>query len=182
MGTRSCSRSLCRGQWSRVDEVPYDFQPRQSGGSKSTIKEGARFLRHLWSLRKVKTNAAPPAPVNKHEPLRILILTSEVPPVVSGFSRAVAMLSDGLRQRGHHVDIVSRADFPGLLLHEFRFSTFGLFWPSFRKKLADYDVINVHGPVPTMTEVFLRTDATAYPFIASRESCTRTIVISPFRE
>ena len=67
----------------------------------------------------------------------------------------LTMLSEGLRQRGHHVDIVSRADFPGLLVHEFRFSGFGLFWPSFRKKLADYDVINVHGPVPTMTEVFL---------------------------
>ena len=146
---------LVRGVWSRVDEVPYDFQPRQSGGSKSTIKEGARFLRHLWRLRRAKSHSDPPARVNQHEPLRILILTSEVPPVVSGFSRAVAMLSEGLRQRGHHVDIVSRADFPGLLLHEYRFSTFGLFWPSFRKKLADYDVINVHGPVPTMTEVFL---------------------------
>jgi glycosyltransferase involved in cell wall biosynthesis len=42
-----------------------------------------------------------------------------------------------------------------LLVHEFRFSGFGLFWPSFRKKLADYDVVNVHGPIPTMTEVFL---------------------------
>ena len=107
------------------------------------------------ALRKVKGNAQPPARVNPHEPLRVLIFTSEVPPVVSGFSRAVAMLSEGLRERGHHVDIVSRSDFPGLLVHEYRFSAFGLFWPSFRKKLADYDVINVHGAVPTMTEVFL---------------------------
>ena len=146
---------LVRGLWSRVDEVSYEFRPRQSGGSKSTIKEGARFLRHLRILRKVKCNAQPSSRVDKHEPLRVLIFTSEVPPVISGFSRAVTMLSEGLRQQGHHVDIVSRADFPGLLVHEFRFSGFGLFWPSFRKKLADYDVINVHGPVPTMTEVFL---------------------------
>jgi glycosyltransferase involved in cell wall biosynthesis len=146
---------LVRGSWSRVDEVPFNFAARQSGGSKSTFKEGVRFFRHLWNLRKAKSYVQPPARANNQEPLRVLVLTSEVPPVVSGFSRAVTMVSEGLRRRGHHVDIVSRADFPGLLVHEFRFSGFGFFWPSFRKKLANYDVVNVHGPIPTMTEVFL---------------------------
>ncbi len=126
----------------------FNFAARQSGGSKSTFKEGVRFFRHLWNLRKAKSYVQPPARANNQEPLRVLVLTSEVPPVVSGFSRAVTMVSEGLRRRGHHVDIVSRADFPGLLVHEFRFSGFGFFWPSFRKKLANYDVVNVHGPSP----------------------------------
>ncbi|MGP8206937.1 MAG: polyprenol monophosphomannose synthase [Acidimicrobiales bacterium] len=39
-----------RGHWSRFVEVPYDFQARREGRSKSTTREGVRFLRHLWLL------------------------------------------------------------------------------------------------------------------------------------
>ena len=34
----------------RVVEVPYSFQPRHAGESKSTLREGLRFLRHVAIL------------------------------------------------------------------------------------------------------------------------------------
>ncbi len=39
-------------------------------------------------------------------------------------------------------------------LGEFRFSSFPLRWPEIRARLADYDVINVHGPAPTLSDAF----------------------------
>lgn len=85
--------------------------------------------------------------------LRILIVTSEAPPVVSGISRTIEHLQKGLSDLGHHVDIVSRADYPAFIRREVRLSSIGLFWPSLRRRFAAYDVINLHGPVPTMSEV-----------------------------
>lgn len=41
----------------RVAEVPYTFQPRFAGESKSSLKEGLRFLRHLAVLRLGATRA-----------------------------------------------------------------------------------------------------------------------------
>ncbi|MFM9615488.1 dolichol-phosphate mannosyltransferase [Streptomyces sp. V2] len=40
-----------RGRPQRVAEVPFVFQERYAGESKSTAKEGMRFLRHLLGLR-----------------------------------------------------------------------------------------------------------------------------------
>ncbi|WP_416971983.1 glycosyltransferase [Streptomyces sp. 4F14] len=40
-----------RGRPQRVAEVPFVFQERYAGESKSTAKEGVRFLRHLLGLR-----------------------------------------------------------------------------------------------------------------------------------
>jgi glycosyltransferase involved in cell wall biosynthesis len=87
--------------------------------------------------------------------LRVLLLTSEAPPVVSGISRTAVMLSDGLRARGHAVDITSRADFPRLVRNEVRLSAFILYWRRFSRRLLAYDVVVVFGPVPTISEVFL---------------------------
>jgi glycosyltransferase involved in cell wall biosynthesis len=88
-------------------------------------------------------------------PMRILLLTSEAPPTLSGVARTVGTLSTELRARGHAVDIVSRRDFPRLTRAEIRLSSFGLFWRQFRRRLTEYDVVNVHGPVPTISETFL---------------------------
>ena len=87
--------------------------------------------------------------------LAILIVTSEAPPVVSGISTAVAVLRRGLTDQGHHVDVVSRDDFPRFIRGEFRFSAFAFYWPALRRRLSTYDVVNLHGPVPTISEVFL---------------------------
>jgi glycosyltransferase involved in cell wall biosynthesis len=87
--------------------------------------------------------------------LAVLIVTSEAPPVVSGISKTVAMLHRGLTEQGNDVDIISREDFPRFIRGEMRFSAFAFYWPSLRRRLADYDVVNLHGPVPTISEVFL---------------------------
>jgi rhamnosyl/mannosyltransferase len=100
-------------------------------------------------------NSVLPAEAVGDRPLRILILTSEAPPVVSGVSMTVSMLQRSLAARGHVVDVVSRADFPRIIRNEIRVSAFGVFWPSFYKRLCDYDVVNVHGPVPSISEMFL---------------------------
>lgn len=92
--------------------------------------------------------------------LRVLLLTSEAPPVVSGISRTAAMLSEGLRSAGHEVDVVSRVDFPYFVRNEYRFSAFIFSWPRIRRQLSNYDVVNVFGPVPTISEVFLGLSAT----------------------
>lgn len=42
----------------RVTEVPYTFRERHAGESKSTLREGFRFLRHLASLR-LRTRSNP---------------------------------------------------------------------------------------------------------------------------
>ena len=44
-------------------------------------------------------------------------------------------------------------DYPAFIRREVRLSAIGLFWPTLRRKFAAYDVINLHGPVPTMSEV-----------------------------
>lgn len=75
--------------------------------------------------------------------------------MVSGIAKTVAMLHRGLTEQGHEVDIISREDFPRFIRGEMRFSAFAFYWPSMRRKLADYDVVNLHGPVPTISEVFL---------------------------
>jgi glycosyltransferase involved in cell wall biosynthesis len=94
--------------------------------------------------------------------LRVLLLTSEAPPVVSGISRTAVMLSDGLRARGHAVDITSRADFPHVVRNEVRLSAFIFYWRRFRRRLLAYDVVVVFGPVPTISEVFLALSMTMH--------------------
>jgi len=87
--------------------------------------------------------------------VRILIIVSEAPPIVSGVSRCIERLTHGLQSRGHLVDVISANQIPRLMLGEFRISSFGLFWPKVVRRLPEYDVVNLHGPVPTMSDLFL---------------------------
>jgi glycosyltransferase involved in cell wall biosynthesis len=89
------------------------------------------------------------------EPLRVLVITSEAPPIVSGISRSVDHLTTGLRGRGHHVDVLSSVQIPRLVLGEIRLSLLILFGPALARRLRKYDVVNLHGPVPTMSDVVL---------------------------
>jgi glycosyltransferase involved in cell wall biosynthesis len=151
---------LVRGRWSEFVEVPYVFATRHAGASKSDLSEAHRFIRHLRALRGAPTRGTTLTPAvqplaDEVRPLRVLLLTSEAPPVVSGIATTVGALTVGLTERGHTVDVVSRADFPKLVRREIRLSAFALFWPRFRRHLQHYDVVNVHGPVPTISEVFL---------------------------
>jgi glycosyltransferase involved in cell wall biosynthesis len=87
--------------------------------------------------------------------MKILIIASEAPPIVSGISRCVERMTVGLQSRGHTVDVISAVDVPRVAVGEFRFSSFGLRWPKVARRLSEYDVVNLHGPTPTMSDVFL---------------------------
>jgi glycosyltransferase involved in cell wall biosynthesis len=177
-----------RSKLTRVAHVPYTFGIRHAGRSKSSLREGIRFLRHLLALRTVQrrdvevgqagpvqVDGAPWLPVGRLRPARsvvggpdrpgdtdtprrglnVLVLTSEAPPIVSGISRCVDRLTHGLRERGHNVDVLSSVQIPRVAVGEWRFSSLALCWPGLARRLRDYDVINLHGPVPTMSDVFL---------------------------
>ncbi|GAB2932705.1 hypothetical protein GCM10027047_31320 [Rhodococcus aerolatus] len=55
---------LARGRWDRVVEVPYTFAARERGTSKSELKQGRIFLRHLVRLT-VDRGAGRPAAVRE---------------------------------------------------------------------------------------------------------------------
>ena len=163
---------VVRSGLERIAEVPFTFGVRHAEESKSTAREGMRFLRHLRVLRlslrerrRAQRVVAPAvAPVRlddrrHHAPgsprLEVLIVTSEAPPIVSGISRCVDRLTVGLRERGHRVDVLSSVQIPRLMLGEYRFSTLLAHWRRIGALLEGYDVVNLHGPVPTMSDVVL---------------------------
>ncbi|OLT02882.1 hypothetical protein BJF90_28440 [Pseudonocardia sp. CNS-004] len=51
---------VLRSQLTRIAQVPYTFRTRHAGRSKSTPREGIRFLRHLVALRTARRRAPPP--------------------------------------------------------------------------------------------------------------------------
>jgi glycosyltransferase involved in cell wall biosynthesis len=88
-------------------------------------------------------------------PLDVLIVTSEAPPIISGISTCVARLAGGLTAREHNVRVISSAQIRRVMFGEWRFSSFVAHWPRIARELRNYDVVNVHGPVPTISDVFL---------------------------
>ena len=89
-------------------------------------------------------------------PLDVLIVTSEAPPIISGISTCVARLAGGLTARA--------APRPGDLIradqasHVRRMAVFLLRGPlaaDSSGNCGNFDVVNVHGPVPTISDVFL---------------------------
>jgi glycosyltransferase involved in cell wall biosynthesis len=88
--------------------------------------------------------------------MRILIIASELPPVTSGVAQSTDRLVRGLRQQGHEVDTLSRADAPYFRYGEVRLSALGIRLLRLAPEIARrYEVINVHGPVPTISDVSL---------------------------
>jgi glycosyltransferase involved in cell wall biosynthesis len=88
--------------------------------------------------------------------MRILIIASESPPVASGVARSVDRLARGLRQHGHEVDTLSSADGPYLVFREVRLSALGGRLLRLAHEIAGlYDVVNIHGPVPTISDISL---------------------------
>jgi glycosyltransferase involved in cell wall biosynthesis len=88
-------------------------------------------------------------------PLDILIVTSEAPPIVSGISTCIDRLATGLVARQHRVTVLSSAQIRRVAFGEWRLSSFVAHWPWIVRQLRHFDVVNVHGPVPTMSDVFL---------------------------
>lgn len=87
--------------------------------------------------------------------MRILLVISEAPPVKSGVARVAEKLSQGLTGRGHQVDILSLKDIPRYERGEIRLSSMALKLPSLKERFLAYDLIHLHGPVPTFSDVFL---------------------------
>ena len=88
-------------------------------------------------------------------PLDILIVTSEAPPIVSGISTCTDRLATGLIAREHRVQVLSCAQIRRVAFGEWRVSSFVAHWPRIVRQLRHFDVVNVHGPVPTMSDAFL---------------------------
>lgn len=87
--------------------------------------------------------------------MRILIVISEAPPVQSGIARVADKLSRGLATRGHQVDTLSLQDVPRMERGEIRLSSMPLKLPQLKERFSQYDIIHLHGPVPTFSDVFL---------------------------
>jgi dolichol-phosphate mannosyltransferase len=66
LGYKILLELIVRARPTRIVEVPYTFQPRLAGQSKSSLREGLRFLRHLVILRLGGTRA----PTRNRNPTR----------------------------------------------------------------------------------------------------------------
>jgi len=87
--------------------------------------------------------------------MKILLVISEAPPVKSGISRLAEWLIKGLPRYGHQVHTLSYQDIGCLQRHELRLTTMLLHIPRLRRRIADYDMVHLHGPAPTFSDVFL---------------------------
>jgi rhamnosyl/mannosyltransferase len=86
---------------------------------------------------------------------KLLMIVSEAPPIQSGIARVADKLSIGLRQHGFQVDILSLPDIPRIELGEIRLSSMPFKLNLLRERLSEYDLIHLHGPVPTFSDIFL---------------------------
>lgn len=160
---------LVRGNWSRGEESEYDGAAELRSGRirPRTVFLFASRLVRLWldtrinpmgvaEHRRERGSWPAPSPTDDSStgPLDVLMVASEVPPVVSGVSRSVARLGAELETLGHHVTYRSSNDAWRGSIGEFRATTLG--WSLLRPGVLErFDVVVLHGPVPTMTEVLL---------------------------
>ncbi len=87
--------------------------------------------------------------------MKILMIISEAPPIKSGISRVADKLSRGIKTYGFEVDILSLEDIPRYEHGEIRLSSMPLKLAQLKKRIKEYDIIHLHGPVPTFSDVFL---------------------------
>jgi glycosyltransferase involved in cell wall biosynthesis len=117
----------------------------------ATLESDISLTHRAW--RDPADNGSPYASADR--PLDVLIVTSEAPPIISGISTCVARLAGGLTARQHNVRVISSAQIRRVMFGEWRFSSFVAHWPRIARELRNFDVVNVHGPVPTISDVFL---------------------------
>ena len=87
--------------------------------------------------------------------MRVLIVVSEAPPIVSGVSRCIERIVQGLEAKGADVDVLSINDMRRWTFGEARVTSFVSHWPTISRDLDQYDVVNLHGPAPTLSDAFL---------------------------
>ncbi len=76
--------------------------------------------------------------------------------MISGIARAAEEISTRLQSFGHCVDIVSSNDIPRIELGELRLSS--MLWKGLDRvlrRLHEYDIVHIHGPVPSFSDVAL---------------------------
>jgi hypothetical protein len=98
----------------------------------------------------------PTTDVSGCRPLDVLIVTSEAAPIVSGISTFIERLATGLAQRGNRIRVLSSTQIPRVTVGEWRLPSFLAYWPRISRDLRHFDMVNVHGPVPTMSDAFRR--------------------------
>src|ERR1700722_7439410 len=125
-----------------------------TGGNSCGIGALDAYLRSRQMNRHPLAAQAAGGPLPRR-PLDILIVTSEAPPIVSGISTCVDRLATGLTARDHQVRVLSCAQIRRVVFGEWRLSSFAAHWPRIVRELPHFDVVNVHGPVPTVSDVFL---------------------------
>jgi len=85
--------------------------------------------------------------------MRLLVVASEVPPTRSGVARSVERIIDGARSAGHNVETRSYADARTWIRHGMRLSSLGVRLG--RDELESHDLIHLHGPAPSVSDVVL---------------------------
>jgi glycosyltransferase involved in cell wall biosynthesis len=168
---------LVRGSWSRVVEIPVDYVGQLIVGRSLTIGNIALYLSRLVRLW-LETRIDPTRLAEKHavrrdaleapvpwlDPIdldssatagtRVLMVASEVPPVRSGVANTVDRIGQELTARGMSVTYMSGRDHPRLEFGEVRVSALGAVLALSRTP-DTYDVVVLHGPMPTVSEVIL---------------------------
>lgn len=87
--------------------------------------------------------------------MKIVLATSETPPMLSGIARTAGKLRDSWVAAGHVVDVISIEDTGRRMIGEMRLTGLVPRWLSLRKRFAGADLISLHGPVPTFSDALL---------------------------
>jgi rhamnosyl/mannosyltransferase len=88
--------------------------------------------------------------------MKILVMISEAPPITSGVARVGEEIRSRLVAAGHTVDVLSSNDIPRIEFGEVRLSS--MLWKGLHpliRLVHSYDVVHIHGPAPTFSDVAL---------------------------
>lgn len=167
---------LVRGRWDRHVEIPFSYTGRMFGAPSLTMRQVSRYATHtlrLWMETRIDPQRHAETPQAREHcriaaehigddpgeapvaPLKVLLIASEVPPTRSGVANAVGRVADGLRDRGHAVTVLSAVDAWRGIYGEVRITGLGLRLLLRPRLLRDFDVINLHGPAPTLSDLVL---------------------------
>jgi rhamnosyl/mannosyltransferase len=87
--------------------------------------------------------------------MRIALVISETPPMLTGVARVAGNLVSGFEAAGHRVDTFSSQNTGRLCFGEVRLTALPFRWPHLRERIEGADVISLHGPLPTFSDVAL---------------------------
>jgi len=87
--------------------------------------------------------------------MRVLTVVTETPPIRSGVAEVAHQLARGLTSLGHVVDHITAETVGRRSFGEIRLTGLIAHLGQLRSKLMEYDVVNLHGPAPTFSDVFL---------------------------